>query len=210
MPASPLSARGLRGNAAGRERAGVLGVAALVVAVIAGYIAVTRFETGLDPERNMLPYQALARTLPLSEQEMFRTLQHALLGAEGARARTARWPETSALAHEGIAPFAPGAASGDPPYQWERFQDRQIIDYLGIPREPSAPAWLLMIQEPAPGALPDPAPNDEEHHRLPDGTVLHVYVWMHRYGGRLAFRFAPEPQANGWTQILSAPSPVRR
>ena len=60
-----------------------------------------------------------------------------------------------------------------------------------------------------PGLPPDPAPNDEEHHRLPDGTMLHIYVWMHRYGGDVPVGFVRQPQASGWTQVFSAvPNPV--
>jgi len=70
-------------------------------------------------------------------------------------------------------------------------------------------AWLLEIQEPEPGAAPDPAPNDEEHHRLPDGTTLHVYVWMHRLGGQVPSGFVPQPQNTGWIEMFAqAPNPV--
>ena len=64
--------------------------------------------------------------------------------------------------------------------------------------------WLT-IQEPEPGALPDPSPNDDEHHRLPDGTTLHIYVWMHRYGGQVPAAFVPLPQNSGWIEVFSAP-----
>jgi hypothetical protein len=79
------------------------------------------------------------------------------------------------------------------------------VNYLGSPADPSRPAWLLAVQEPEPGTLPDPAPNDDEHHRLPDGTLLHVYVWMHHYGGQVPSTFVPQPQNAGWIQIFSTP-----
>ena len=63
-----------------------------------------------------------------------------------------------------------------------------------------------MIQEPDPAAPPDRAPNDEEHHRLPDGRALHIYVWMHRFGGQMKSEFVPQPQGSGWAQVLTKPS----
>ena len=41
-----------------------------------------------------------------------------------------------------------------------------FVNYLGVPRRAGAPAWLVLVQEPEPGAPPDPAREDEEHHRL--------------------------------------------
>jgi len=69
----------------------------------------------------------------------------------------------------------------------------------------AAPAWMIAIKEPEPGVPTDTAPNDEEHHRLPDGTVLHVSVWTHRFGGQLEKAFVAAPEAAGWTQVLVAP-----
>ena len=63
------------------------------------------------------------------------------------------------------------------------------------------PAWLVLVQEPEPGAPPDPAKEDEEHHRLIDGTKLHVSTWLHPDGDRVAAGFVRLPQANGWTQL---------
>jgi hypothetical protein len=100
---------------------------------------------------------------------------------------------------------AAGAGAPDGGYQWSRFQQGTIVNYFGRPRDPSAPAWLLEIQEPEPGTPPDTAPTDDEHHRLPDGTVLHTYVWMHRYGGQVPAGFVRQPQNSGWTQVFSTP-----
>ena len=46
---------------------------------------------------------------------------------------------------------------------------------------------------------------DEEHHRLKDGTVLHVSIWIHRFGGQVAPDFFIKPETAGWTQLLIAP-----
>jgi hypothetical protein len=52
---------------------------------------------------------------------------------------------------------------------------------------------------------PDPAPLDEEHHRLPDGTMLHTYIWTHRFGGQIQVGFIRQPQNSGWTEVFSTP-----
>jgi hypothetical protein len=124
-------------------------------------------------------------------------VRESVLAAESARARTTRWPDVGVL-------NLPGAG-----YQWTRFERGVVVNYLGRSGDASQPAWLLEIQEPEPGTAPDPAPNDEEHHRLPDGTTLHVYVWTHRLGGQLASDFVPQPQNTGWSEVFSqVPNPI--
>ena len=181
----------------GRERAGVFALAGLIVTAIVVYLALNATTNMNDKSRGLLPYQTLAATLPESDRAQFRALRESLLGAESARARTARWPEVGALT-------LPGSD-----YFWMRFERGVVVNYLGKSGDPSKPAWLLEIQEPEPGTAPDPAPNDEEHHRLPDGTTLHVYVWTHRYGGQVRTDFVPQPQNTGWVEVFSkAPNPV--
>ena len=191
-----------------RERLGVFALAGVIVTAIGGYLAVSTVTGGRDGSRSLLPYQTLARTLPEADQRQFRAIREGLLQVEAERARTSTWPEPSVLASRGVVPFA-GDSSAEGSYQWRRFQQGVTVNYLGHPLDPSRSAWLLTIQEPEPGALPDPAPNDDEHHRLPDGTTLHIYVWLHRYGGQVPDDFVPQPQSSGWTGIFSTPpSPV--
>jgi hypothetical protein len=186
-----------------RERAGVLAVAGGILSVIGVYLVLNG--SASDPSRGLLPYQTLARTLPEPDQQTYSALRQAVIAAEAARSRTSAWPAPTALAAQHVAPFA---GSGDTS-SWSRLRQGAIIDYFGQPRDPAQPAWLLEIQEPEPGTLPDTAPNDDEHHRLPDGTVLHIYVWMHRYGGQVPVGFTRQPQTSGWTQVFSAvPNPV--
>jgi hypothetical protein len=194
------------GAGTGVERTRVLVLGGLIVAGVGGYLLLNTTSTPRDSQRNLLPYQTLARTLPESEQSLFHALQKGQLAAEAERVRTSRWPDVSTLASAGVAPFAAaqGAASATT-MRWEQFQRGTLVNYVGVSADESAPAWLLAVQEPEPGALPDPAPVDEEHHRLADGTVLHIYIWMHRYGGRVAPRLVPLPQNDGWMQVFSAP-----
>ena len=189
------STGGSRGS--GRERAGVFALAGLIVTAVVIYLASNATTSVSDKGRGLLPYQTLAATLPELDQQHFRALRETLLAAESARARSTRWPDVAALS-------LPGAD-----YQWTRFERGVVVDYLGKSADPAKPAWLLEIQEPEPGTAPDPAPNDEQHQRLPDGTTLHVYVWIHRLGGQIAADFVPQPQNTGWIEVFSqVPNPV--
>lgn len=202
------------------ERARVLLLAGVIAAGIGAYLALGAAGTDRDHdrERNLLPYQALVRTLPESEQSVFRAIRSALPSIEADRGTTSRWPEASTLAElaargmerAGGVPLGPADAGSRAVLHWERSQHATTVSYLGMPTDPAAPAWLVVIQEPEPGAPPDPAPNDEEHQRLPDGTVLHIYVWTHRYGGRVTAGAVLRPQNDGWIEVLTAPpNPVR-
>jgi hypothetical protein len=183
-------------------------LSAVIVAGIGAYLFLSTTDAGRDTKRNLLPYQILAGTLSDPDQSVFRFLQHSQTVAEGYRARTSRWPTVQTLAEMGVEPFAQPTAARTT-LRWERVQQGGTVNYIGVPTEMSAPAWLLAIQEPDPGAPPDPAPLDEEHHRLPDGTTLHLYVWMHRDGGAVVPSFVRQPQHDGWIEVLtSPPNPV--
>jgi hypothetical protein len=183
-----------------RERTSILVLAALIVGGIGIYLVLRVSGSGTDTQRDLLPYQILARTLPETEQQTFSAIRNGLADAETERGRLGTWPEPAALAGKGIAPFATRNS-----LQWQRFQQGKTVDYLGIPSDPASPAWLLVLQEPEPNMPPDPAPLDDEHHKLPDGTRMHVYVWMHQYGGRVTPSFAAQPQGQGWTQVFRVP-----
>ncbi|HEY1909439.1 MAG TPA: hypothetical protein VGG73_00840 [Vicinamibacterales bacterium] len=182
-------------NKGGRERVGVLAVAGAVVMLVVAYLALSAGNT--DSRRGLLPYQTLASTLPESDQQQFKALRQKLLDAEAERSRVSRWPSAESLG-------LPGAG-----YRWTRFDRGVVTNYFGQPTDASQPAWLLEIQEPEPGTAADPAPNDEEHHRLADGTTLHVYVWTHRFGGQLRAEFVAAPQNTGWAEVFAeVPNPV--
>jgi hypothetical protein len=190
------------------ETLNVIKAAAAIVVIVAAYIF--RPAVGVPPsdlqsrqsQMGLLPYQKLIRDASPGEQRVFRELQEGLLEAERMRAETGRWPDVAALEAEGIPPFAsdPTRKVG---YKWTSVRQDWATNYLGVPSDPSQPAWVLVILEPEPGAPADPAPNDETHHRLPDGTTLHVSIWNmpeeKRRGGFAALRL---PQNDGWTNWL--------
>jgi hypothetical protein len=178
-----------------RERFSVIGLAALIVVSVAAYLVLKSSVLQSTATGHLLPYQTLVRTMPSADQTMFEQLQQRVLEIEEARVRTGRWPEADALAPH-------------PPYRWVYSRDRFVLNYLAAPsEEASDAAWLVVIQEPDPQAPLDRAPNDETHHRLPDGTVLHVTVWTHRFGGQMKPAFVRQPESAGWTQVVRAPIP---
>ena len=156
-----------------------------------------------QPQAGLLPYQQLVRDAAPVEQRMFRELQEGLLEAERIRAQTGQWPDVTMLEAEGIPPFAP-----DPDAESRVHMDLRPAG-LGdqLPRravgfDRSRPG-CSSFSSPSRARPPDPAPNDETHHRLPDGTTLHVSIWnipeAKRRSGFAALRL---PQNDGWTNWL--------
>jgi hypothetical protein len=169
------------------------------------YVAVdsSTFQGSKTERRNLLPFQLLVQNRPLGEQRVFLELQEGLLEAEARRAVAGVWPAVPSLATDGIPPFAPDPTAKGSPYEWRLIQSGTLVNYLGLPERPGNPAWLVLVQEPEPGGPPDPAREDEEHHRLVTGTMLHVSTWVQPDGGRLAHRIVRLPQAEGWVQLYA-------
>jgi hypothetical protein len=167
------------------------------------YLANNPFpETG-TLQRSLLPYQKTVATLEAADQRMFRELQVALLEAETLRSTEGQWPVPERLAGDGIEPFAPNPTDKGPSYKWQLVRSGFLVNYLGLPSAPGAPAWLLVVQEPDPRGPPDVFQDDQEHHKLIDGTILHVSVWQHADGERVAQKPVPVPQGEGWTQLYA-------
>lgn len=183
------------------ELANVVRGGATVVIVVWVYLAATLNST--DARKALLPYQVLVANRPSTDQRMFRELQEGLLEAELARSTEGTWPAPQTLADQGIPPFADDPTAKGRAYQWSLVQAGNTINYLGIPLESSAAAWLLSIQEPEPGVPPDQNFEDEEHRRLLDGTMLHISTWTRDSGASVPIRVAPAPQAEGWTQVYA-------
>jgi hypothetical protein len=188
------------------ETVNVVKAAAAILFIVATYVFRPSFgEVDIASRQasiGLLPYQRLIRDAPAPEQRVFRELQEGLLEAERIRAATGQWPDVAQLAAEGIPPFAPDPTQKIE-YTWTSVRQDWATNYLGVPADASQPAWVLVILEPEPGAVPDPAPNDETHHRLPDGTTLHVSIWNIPEGKRRSgFAALRLPQNDGWTNWL--------
>jgi hypothetical protein len=180
----------------------VVRLAGAIVVVVGFYLANTVWNADPRAARTagLLPFQKLIADAASTDQRLFRELQEGLLEAERLRATTGAWPAPSALADSGIPPFAADPTVKGPAYRWVLTHRGAFVNYRGVPAAPGAPTWLLLVQEPVAGALPDMSPEDEEHHRLPDGMMLHVSVWTHADGERLSPALVQVPQAEGWIQ----------
>ncbi len=194
------------GKSGNRERSVVLGLAAIVAVFVGIYLGLRSFAVDSGAGGSLLPYQLLVRDLVTSDQAVFAHLRQGLLQAESARASTGQWPDAATVTQLQVATTSTDASISLPPYKWTRSRQNILVNYLGLPEgDVSVPAWLLRVREPDPLAPGDPAPNDEEHHRLPDGTVLHVSIWTHRFGGQVKPDVFANPENSGWTQLLTAP-----
>ena len=157
--------------------------------------------------RDPAPSQMLFRDATPTVQRMFRDIREGLIEAENMRVATKRWPAVETLAAQGIPPFP----LADPPYRWRLLQAGVYAAYVGAPAPGSeAPAFLALIQEPEPGyveTVMPAAPPDELHHRLTDGTLLHVSVWFRPDGlaadDQATIATLARPFAAGWKQILA-------
>lgn len=187
----------------------VLRAGAAVVLGAMAYVLVQRTHDAGTVARNLLPFQALIQTHGVDDQRMFRQLQVALLEAQAVRAATNAWPEVAALVEQGIDPFAPDPTNKGAKYEWRLLRAGISINYVGVPDRADAPAWLLTIQEPDPSVPGEVYSDDEEHARLPDGTVLHVSIWRHVNGARVPQTLVRVPQSEGWSQVFAfGPSPT--
>ena len=184
------------------EVANVVRSAATIVVLVWLYLAVTLGDGG-DVRRSLLPYQSLIAGRSSTDQRMFRELQEGLLEAETMRSLDGTWPTPDVLAANGIPPFALSPTARGSRYQWHIVRNGASVNYLGLPDSPGAPAWLLLVQEPEPGVPPDQLFEDEEHHKLPDGTMLHVSTWTRQNGTDLAAHLVLVPQAEGWQQLYA-------
>ena len=192
-------------------RAELLVLVRAAMAIVAGvfiYVATTVGGGASPGQRNLMPFQKLVADRPSDDQRMFRELQEGLLEAEAMRSGNNAWPTTSALADAGIPPFA-----ADPTrrraYEWRLIQNGTLVNYLGRPTDEDAPAWLIVVTEPEPGVPPDQTFEDQEHHRLLNGAMLHVATWTHANGRATSDRLVRMPQTEGWIQLyaVSASAP---
>jgi hypothetical protein len=141
--------------------------------------------------------------LASADQRVFRALREGLGEAEIARAAGGEWPSVAELADQGVPPFAADPLDREG-YRWERLRQGRVTNYLGVARPGSKrPSFLAVIQEPEPGLPADPqAKPDDVHHRLPDGTMLHVTIWRGPALGPSPVVLAVPPIERGWSAIV--------
>ena len=195
VPVVPLSAKA--------ELAVILRVGIAVAALAGAYVATSVSLLARNANGSgLLPFQVMVQTRPETQQRTYRELREALLEAEVRFSTTGVWPSVDDLAGEGIPPFAFDPTSETGSYDWTLIREGAIANYLGVSADPGEPAWLLVIQEPLPGAPPDPALEDESHHRLITGVMLRVSTWV-RDDGQVQRRLVSAPQNEGWTELFA-------
>jgi hypothetical protein len=157
------------------------------------------------------PFERRFQDLPPEGQRLFRSLQEGVVEAERVRSATGRWPTAEALAQKGVPPFAPDPIDRAR-YAWLSVQTGAKVDYIGTPAAGSGrEAFFAVIVEPEPGAPPDPlAKVDEIHHRLDDGTMIHVTVWTGPPLADTSEAFALLPPEKGYRQVLAGTTPPAR
>jgi hypothetical protein len=142
------------------------------------------------------------RELPSDDQRIYNEAVGGLADAESVRSRTGRWPDVAELAARHIAPFAPDPIDRAA-YAWRIERDGLLVNYIGTPSaESKRPELAIIVLEPDPSTPIDPeAVEDEQHHKLRDGTLLHVSIW--RGSRTLAAAVTAPPIELGWRRITT-------
>jgi hypothetical protein len=199
---APIRTIELRGPSAREEGLGLY--RALSVVAFGSLLLIGRHWDEGKGDRGALLMQATAyqrrfADVTPAEQRLVRQLQEGLTEVANARPALPDWPQPAALAEQGIPPFAQDPLS--PGLQWSLHRLGTTTVYLGAPAAAGAPAWLIHIQE---STDPADTPQDETHHRLTTGLVLHVSLWELADGRVDASDAALErPYLGNWKQILS-------
>jgi hypothetical protein len=150
-----------------------------------------------ETAQDLAPYQRLFREQPASLQRTYRDVLSGLEDALRLRTPKGEWPSVQVLREELIPPFV----GADPDYRWELRQKAAVLNYLGLPAPgTNKPVFLLLIQQGIPH--PGTAALDEFHRKCPDGSLIHVGVWIHpRPEVERGVIFVPERE--GWTEIVT-------
>jgi hypothetical protein len=187
----------IRGPGARGESQMVLRACALVC--MAGLLLIGRNGPTASAQSDLAPYQLRFTDLAPAEQRIAREMREGLTEAETTRAQTHAWPTVEALASDGIPPFAPDPLA--PNLRWTLTRDGATFNYLGQSNK-GGPSYLIVIQEPLPGmGDPPQTPPDEIHHKLSDGTILHVYSCV-RDGPPPSNAVTGKPWLDGWKQLV--------
>ena len=186
-----------------RETGGVIRAVFHIVLWSAALMGATWFHNrGPDAARKSTTAvdEIAFRDLDATDQRLYRECLEGLTEAEDVRSRTNEWPTVEQLATRRIPPFVVDPLDRAN-YHWQLLRDGTLVNYVGTPDPASKrPTLLISILEPEPGTPIDPqAYVDETHHKLRDGTVLHVSVWT---GSRTVTKPVATPAfEDGWRRI---------
>jgi hypothetical protein len=153
----------------------------VALAVFAGGTLFSRLE---KKKAESPSWQRPVAELTAEQQRFYGQLREFLRAAERERGNTKRWPEATNLFPDG----------------WARLQQGVYVNYLG---EREGLRWLVLFIEPDGRTPPEDVPEDDEHHRLSDGTAIHVTVWTQEPSAPASERVTAFPAAEGWVERVS-------
>jgi hypothetical protein len=174
---------------------------AIVVIAIGSTLAAASRRAPPGTPESLALYQKLFREQPGPVQRVYRDLVSGLEDAMRLRTPKDGWPSVETLRAEFVPPFR-----GNGELRWELRRKAGIVNYLGVPKEGSpSPAFLLLIQENIPH--PGTPVLDEFHRKAPDGSLLHVGIWIHSAAPSVS-EVLVVPERQGWTEIVTGAPPA--
>ncbi len=196
--ASPLRIIDVHPPSPRRELAGVL--LAILAVLATGYRLVRASPSTRSPGDGpaLASWQRPLSSLAGSSARVVRDLVASVDEVGRLEAARSDWPDPGTLAGEFVPPF-----DGDPGIAWRLDGYGPAASYLGIPRLPGAPGWLLDVQKGLPPSrdpshLQVPGPG---HRVLVDGSIYHYRIWL-REDPPPEFGFPGQPAIEGWLEIL--------
>jgi 3',5'-cyclic AMP phosphodiesterase CpdA len=153
----------------------------LIIAALVwlGAWAVTRWQRAREPAVVARPtWQKPVSELSEAQRAAFLRVREAIVVAETARSTNQAWPDA----------FLPN---------FVRTTAGLHTTYVG---EAEGLRWLVLFLEPDPRLGPEDAGLDDEHHRLADGTALHVTVWTQGLDVAPPTQLVAFPAVEGWTE----------
>ncbi len=156
-------------------------IAAIAIIGLAAAITIAIQIRGPGLEDGLLPNQIAFSELPADDRRTIDALDRALIDAEGARARSGRWPP---LAMPGVVM----RASGD--------SVNYIVSSLG------RSAVLVLIQEIGESTTDRAAlALDERHRWLSNGAIVHRSIWTRPDYDALGGGTIERPGELGWREV---------
>lgn len=149
-------------------------------------IALGVFAAGTFFSKRSKPQDTPSWQRPVSEltepqQKFYATLRELLRKAEAERGKSKSWPAPAGIFPEG-------------------FSLQQQGIYVNYAGEREGLRWLVLFIEPDPRFPAENVREDDEHHRLSDGTMLHVTVWTQPTSEPRPERVTAFPAAEGWVE----------
>lgn len=149
------------------------------------------------------PFDVRFQDLDGPDQRIFRLIQEGVVEAEAQRSRSKRWPTVEDLARDLIPPFAPDPID-KAGYAWSVRSADGVVNYVGAPSQQGRHTFVVLITEPPPGTPNDPnATVDEVHHRLSDGTMIHVNIFVGPGLDESVTPVAFLPAEAGWRRVTT-------